>query len=158
MKFEEIYTEFSPKIYRVCLGFLNDYDRAKDLTQETFISVWQNLASFKNQSDIGTWIYRIATNKCLRQIENDKKIRLTELPIELEADKKDDSKEKQHQLLQLFIAELNEVDRIVISLFLEDLPQAQISEIVGLSYSNVRVRIYRIKENLAKKFEEYGQF
>ena len=158
MKFEEIYTKFSPKIYRVCLGFLNDHDRAKDLTQETFISVWQNLASFKNQSDIGTWIYRIATNKCLRQIENDKKVTLMELPIELEGDEKDNSKETQHQLLQRFIAELNEIDRIIISLVLEDLPHAQISEIVGLSHSNIRVKIHRIKEKLTKKFKEYGQF
>ncbi len=43
MKFEEIYKNFSPKIYRVCFGFVGDGERAKDLTQETFISVWQNL-------------------------------------------------------------------------------------------------------------------
>lgn len=158
MEFEEIYKDFSPKIYRVCLGFLNDCDSAKDLTQETFISVWQNLKSFRNQSDIGTWIYRIATNKCLRQIENDKKVRFTELTIELKANEKDDSKETKHQLLQRFIAELNEIDRIIISLSLEDLPQEQIAEIVGLSHSNVRVKIHRIKEILTKKFKEYGQF
>ena len=158
MEFEEIYTKFSAKIFRVCLGFVNDHERAKDLTQETFISVWENLNSFKNQSDIGTWIYRIATNKCLRQIENDKKAVLTELPIELKAAEKDDSKETKHQLLQRFIAELNEIDRIIISLSLEDLPQEQIAEIVGLSHSNIRVKIHRIKTHLTKKFKDYGQF
>jgi RNA polymerase sigma-70 factor (ECF subfamily) len=158
MEFEEIYKNFSPKIYRVCLGFVNDHERAKDLTQETFISVWQNLKSFRNESGIGTWIYRIATNKCLRQIENDKKAVLTELPVELKASEKDDSKETQHQLLQRFIAELNEIDRIIISLFLEDVPQEQIAEIVGLSHANIRVRIHRIKAHLTKKFKEYGQF
>ncbi len=158
MEFEQIYTKFSPKIYRVCLGFVNDYERAKDLTQETFISVWQNLSSFRKEAEIGTWIYRIATNKCLRQIETDKKALMTELPIEIKASEKDDSKETQHQLLQRFIAELNEIDRIIISLFLEELPQAQIAEIVGLSHSNIRVRIHRIKADLTEKFKENGQF
>ncbi len=158
MEFEEIYKKFSPKIFRVCLGFVNDHERAKDLTQETFISVWQNLDSFKNQSDIGTWIYRIATNKCLRQVENDKKAMLTELPFDLKAFEKDDSKETKHQLLQCFIAELNEIDRIIISLSLEELAQEQISEIVGLSHSNIRVKVHRIKAHLTKKFKEYGQF
>ena len=158
MKFEEIYIKFSPKIFRVCLGFVNDHEQAKDLTQETFISVWQILNSFKNQSDIGTWIYRIATNKCLRQIENDKKAKMTELPIELKAAEKDDSKETKHQLLQRFISELNEIDRIIVSLTLEDLPQQQIAEIVGLSHANIRVKVHRIKETLTKKFKENGQF
>ena len=158
MEFEEIYTKYSPKIYRVCFGFLNDREQAKDLTQETFISVWQNLKSFRQESDIGTWIYRIATNKCLRQIETDKKALMTELPIEIKASEKDDSKETKHQLLQHFIAELNEIDRIIISLFLEELPQAQIAEIVGLNHSNIRVRIHRIKANLTGKFKEYGKF
>ncbi len=157
MEFEEIYTKYSPKIYRVCFGYLNDRERAKDLTQETFISVWRNLKSFRQESDIGTWIYRIATNKCLRQIETDKKVFLTELPIEIKAVEKDESKETKHQLLQRFIGELNEVDRIIISLSLEDLPQEQIAEIVGLSHSNVRVRIHRTKEFLTKKFKDYGQ-
>ena len=158
MEFEEIYKNFSPKIYRVCLGFVGDSERAKDLTQETFISVWQNLNSFKNQSGIGTWIYRIATNKCLRQIENDKKVLLTELPFDVKASEKDYSKEIKHQLLQHFIAELNEIERIIISLYLEDLPQEQIAEIVGLSHANIRVKVYRIKQVLTKKFKKYGKF
>jgi RNA polymerase sigma-70 factor (ECF subfamily) len=157
MEFEEIYKKFAPKIYRICLGYFNDRDKAKDLTQETFITVWQNLDSFRNQSDIGTWIFRIATNKCLRQIENDKRVGFSELPVELKAFENDDSKEIKHKVLQKFIGELAEIDRIIISLYLEDLSQLQISETVGLSHSNIRVRIHRIKENLTKKFKEYGQ-
>jgi RNA polymerase sigma-70 factor (ECF subfamily) len=41
MDFEEIYALYSPQIYRVCMGYINDPDQAKDLTQETFISVWE---------------------------------------------------------------------------------------------------------------------
>jgi RNA polymerase sigma-70 factor (ECF subfamily) len=51
------------------MGYVNDYDLAQDLAQETFIIVWQKLETFRNESSIGTWIFRIASNNCLRQIE-----------------------------------------------------------------------------------------
>ena len=49
MDFEEIYMQYSPQVFRVCMGYINDYEFARDITQETFIAVWQNLSSFKNR-------------------------------------------------------------------------------------------------------------
>ena len=65
--------------------------------------------------------------------------------------------EPQIQLLYKFIAELSEIDRIIISLELEEVRQADIAQIIGLSESNVRVRIHRIKVRLTRKFKEYGE-
>jgi RNA polymerase sigma-70 factor (ECF subfamily) len=157
MDFKEIYAKYSPQIFRVCMGYINDYDQARDLTQETFISVWQNLSSFKNQSKISTWIFRIATNNCLRAIERSKRKPVNELPFDLVAPIEETQEEK---LVFLYncIAELEETDRIIISLVLEDLPQAEIAAIVGLSNGNVRVKVHRIKEKLAAKFKKDGQF
>jgi len=59
------------------------------------------------------------------------------------------------QFLYKFIAELPETDRLIISLELEDVKQAEIAKIVGLSETNIRVKVFRIKERLAKKFENY---
>jgi RNA polymerase sigma-70 factor, ECF subfamily len=73
MEFREIYNEYSPKIFRFCLGYVNDYDKAKDLTQDTFIAVWEGLANFRGEAGIGTWIFKIASNKCLRQLDNEKR-------------------------------------------------------------------------------------
>ena len=56
------------------------------------------------------------------------------------------------------IAELNEMDRIIISLVLEDVPQAEIASIVGLSNTNTRVKIHRIKDRISNKFKEHGTF
>jgi RNA polymerase sigma-70 factor (ECF subfamily) len=155
--FKEIYTTYSPQIYRVCMGYVNDGEQAKDLMQETFISVWKNLASFKHQSKISTWIFRIATNNCLRAIEKSKRVIHTELPVNL-PDIPEESKEGQLTFLYNCIAELEETDRIIISLLLEDLPQAEIAEIVGVSNANIRVKVHRIKEKLATKFKKHGQF
>jgi RNA polymerase sigma-70 factor (ECF subfamily) len=157
MDFEEIYSKYSPQIFRVCMGYINDYEQARDLTQETFISVWKNLSSFRNQSKISTWIFRIATNNCLRAIEKNKRIITTELPYQLPA-VHEETQEEQLAFLYNCIAELEETDRIIISLLLEDLPQAEIAAIVGLSNGNIRVKVHRIKEKLAIKFKKHGQF
>ena len=80
MAFEEIYNTYWQKIFRLCMGFTNDHDLAQDMAQETFIIVWKQLPKFRNESNIGTWIYRIATNNCLRQIEKQKRFPSAEMP------------------------------------------------------------------------------
>jgi len=155
MVFEEIYELYWQRIFRLCMGYVNDTNIAQDLAQETFIIVWQQLPKFRNESSIGTWIFRIASNNCLRQIEKEKKFTKTDLPINLE-EKKQESMEPQIQMLYQFISELPETDRIIISLELEEIKQAEIAHIVGLSESNIRVKIHRIKEKLTQKFKENG--
>ncbi|MGE8554734.1 MAG: RNA polymerase sigma factor [Chryseobacterium jejuense] len=155
MVFEDIYELYWQKIFRLCMGYVNDTDVAQDLAQETFIIVWQQLPKFRNESSIGTWIFRIASNNCLRQIEKEKRFSKTDLPINLE-EKKQESMEPQIQLLYQFISELPETDRIIISLELEEVKQAEIAQITGLSESNIRVKIHRIKEKLTQKFKNNG--
>ncbi len=157
MEFEEIYLKYSPQIFRVCMGYINDYEQAKDLTQETFIAVWKNLSSFKNQSKISTWIFRIATNNCLRALEKSKRVFTTELPIHL-PDIKEETQDEKLAFLYNCIAELPETERIIISLVLEDLPHAEIAAIIGLTAVNIRVKVHRIKEKLSLKFQQHGQF
>ena len=135
------------------MGYVNDYSLAQDMAQETFIKVWQHLPDFRNEANIRTWIFRIATNNCLRQLELRKRIVSTELPPDLSEDEKTDI-ESQIQLLYKHISELPEIDRIIISLELEDIRQAEIAQIVGLSESNIRVKIHRIKALLTKKIRE----
>ena len=154
MSFEEIYHTYWPRIYRLCMGFVNDVDWAKDITQETFVTVWQKLDSFRNESNISTWIFRIATNNCLRQIETQKRLPKTELKFEI-ADQVLPSLEGQTAFLYECITQLSETERIIISLELEDLKQAEIAKIVGISEANVRVKIFRIKEKLTEKFKYY---
>jgi RNA polymerase sigma-70 factor (ECF subfamily) len=155
--FEEIYLKYSPRIFRVCMGYVNDYDQARDLTQETFIAVWKNLSSFKNRSKISTWIFRIATNNCLRVIEKSKRIKTTELPFNLSA-AEERTQDEDLTFLYSCIAELEETERIIISLVLEDLPQSEIASIVGISEVNTRVKIHRIKGKLTDKFKKHEKF
>ena len=155
MVFEEIYKEHLQKIFRLCKGYVNDADVAKDLAQETFITVWEQLPKFRHESAVSTWIFRIATNKCLRSIEKEKRYPKAEFPEHLKEEIKSDS-EPQLEMLQRFISELPESDRIMMLLELENVPQAEIAGILGITPANVRVRIHRIKQKLTEKFIQHG--
>ncbi len=156
MNFEIIYKEYSPKIYRLCMGYVNDSDWAKDLVQETFISVWKNLPNFRKESAINTWIYRIAVNNCLRQIERKKKTVDDQILVHIPSSTPVEDNNEQLVFLRKCIAELKEVDRIIISMVLEEIPQKEIAEVLGVSEGNVRVKVHRIKGKISQKFKEHG--
>ncbi len=150
MTFEYLYKVYWDKVFRLCMGYFNDYSLAQDLAQDVFVRVWQYLPTFKGNSSVGTWIFRIATNICLRQKERQNSIAQTEVPLDLFA-KEPSGNSLQVRALYKAIAELPEIDRLIISLYLEELKQSEIAQITGLSEVNVRVKINRIKSALAKK-------
>lgn len=158
MDFTKVYNQYGDKIYRVCLGFLNDADLAKDVMQETFIAVWKNSDSFRQKSAISTWIYRIATNKCLRMLEIQKKRGEVELANQADENNSGEEGMEKVVLLRKLIAGLAEIDRIIISLYMERVPQEEIAEVTGLTHANIRVKTHRIKLQLLKKFKEHGEF
>lgn len=151
--FDDIYADYWDKVFRLCMGYVNDDDWAKDIAQDTFITVWQQLPNFRQEATIGTWIFRIACNNCLRQLERSSRF------VNKEVDRADEIShhvnEDEVNFLYKCIATLNETDRLIISMELEEVKQAEIATILGLSESNVRVRIHRIKEKLTEKFKSY---
>lgn len=155
MDFESIYETYREKVYRLCMGYINDHEQARDLVQETFVIVWQQLPKFRNESAVSTWIYRIASNNCLRQIEKDKRLPKGEMKADAADTPAPTDTEGKMKLLYKSISELEELDRIIISLELEDVRQSEIAQITGLSDANVRVRIHRIKEKLLQKIKRY---
>lgn len=157
MNFTDLYKLYASKIFRVCLGYFNDADKAKDITQETFITVFEHWDSLENKDNVSGWIYRIATNKCLRQLENEKRHPLIS---DFNFSKIEDTgprlaEESRLVRLRQCIRELSELERIIIGLYLEEVSQEKIAEIVGLSYAHVRVKIHRIKEVLSQKMKSY---
>ncbi len=153
--FDTVYTTYWEKVYRLCLGYVNDAELARDMAQETFAAVWQQLHSFRNEASVGTWIYKIAVNRCLRQLQQNSRRPDPQIILSSENNASSDI-EQQTILLYQFISELPELDRIIISLELDDIKQQEIARITGLSEVNVRQRIYRIKKQLTQKFSEHG--
>lgn len=156
MIFEEIYETYWQKVFRLCMGYVNDYELAQDITQEIFVVVWQELPKFRKEASISTWVFRIAVNTCIRQIEKRSRFRKAQLSENLK-EEKEESIEPEIQFLYQCIAELPETERIIISLELENVKQADIAVITGMSEVNVRTKVYRIKKKLSEKFKEYGR-
>ena len=142
------------KLLRVCSVYATDPEEKKDLFQEALINIWQAMPSFEKKSSVSTWMFRITLNVCLRlQSRQEKRryyyrkidgITIENIPCE------ETSPEDHQRLIQLrkCIQKLNDADRAVITLYLEELPYKQISEITGLTENHVAVIVKRIKEKL----------
>jgi len=68
--FKQIHEQSKDKIYRLCLGFMGNSIDADDLFQEVLIKIWNNLETFRKESNINTWIYKITTNTALLTINS----------------------------------------------------------------------------------------
>ena len=154
--FKELYQRYGPKVQRLCLGYTGNQMEAEDLLQEVFVKVWQNLHSFRGDSQVSTWIYRIAINTCLYQIRATKikkSVDLDKAPVLVQSEP--DTKEQQVQLLHKAISELKESDRLIITLLLEELSYPEIAQITEITEVNLRVKIHRIKQQLSIIYAKY---
>jgi RNA polymerase sigma-70 factor (ECF subfamily) len=158
--FKTIFQANSKKIYHLCYGYTGDEDAANDLMQETFMKVWQNLEKFRNQALISTWIYRIAVNTCLSYLRVEKRQAKDELTDKIIETKQEDYSEKNEQINQLYkcISKLEENERIIITMVLDEVPYPEIAEISGISEGNLRVKIHRIKLKLTEIYNRYERF
>lgn len=158
--FKEIFQANSKKIYHLCYGYTGDDESANDLVQETFIKVWQNLDKFRNQALISTWIYRIAVNTCLSYLRIEKRHPKDELTDHIIETKGEEVSEKNEQVSSLYkcIAQLEEGERFIITMVLDELPYAEIAAISGISEGNLRVKIHRIKQKLTEIYNKYERF
>lgn len=155
-EFRKLYSTYSPKIHRLCLGYTGDAMLADDLLQEVFIKVWQHYDKFRGESQISTWMYRIAVNTCLQYLRADKSKHKTALDnLQLKEDDTETEKEQQIQLLYKCISELAETDRLIITLMLEEVPYPEIAAATGISEGNLRVKIHRIKQQLSTIYSKH---
>jgi RNA polymerase sigma-70 factor (ECF subfamily) len=158
--FKEIFQKNSGKVYHLCYGYTGDDDSANDLMQETFIKVWQNLDKFRNQSLISTWIYRIAVNTCLSYLRVEKRQAKDELTDNIIENKQEEVSEKKEQVALLYtcISQLEENERILITMVLDEVPYNEIAQISGISEGNLRVKIHRIKQKLTEIYNRHDRF
>lgn len=151
--FEKVYRTNYQQVIRVCMGYVHGNEAlAKDLTQEVFIKVWENLQTFREEASISTWIYRITVNTCLLQLRK-KKYQIAKEAIDTIVEVQEESypsKESQLKNMYRCINKLPNDSRGIILLELEGLPQKDIAEVMGISHEAVRVRIHRIKSRLTK--------
>ena len=149
-EFEKIVKEHKNTIYTVCFMFSKDADEVNDLFQETLINLWQGFNSFKGESSIRTWIWRISLNTCISSER--KKSKLHTVPLSMDINLYEDTDEDSRQIQMLYnrINRLKPFDRAIVLLWLDNLSYDEIAAIVGISVKNVSVRLVRIKDELKK--------
>ena len=152
-QFNEIYNKHYNKVFRLCKGyFCGDIALASDAAQEVFIKVWEHLDTFRNESSISTWIYRITVNTCflyLRKSSTRKEVR-TDIQPKVASETYSDEKEEQLQQMYQCIQKLEETNKMIVLMILDGIEYPEISEVIGITEETLRVRIHRIKKSLTQ--------
>jgi RNA polymerase sigma factor (sigma-70 family) len=150
--FVKILNDHRGLLYKVCNVYCRDPEDRKDLFQEIVLQVWKSIKTFRNESAIGTWMYRIALNTAITHFRKEKQ--RSELKISMqEIQHIAEATDEEQKINELFVAieTLDKIDKSIILLYLEEKSYDEISDITGLTKSNVGVRLNRIKTKLSDK-------
>jgi RNA polymerase sigma factor (sigma-70 family) len=144
-------------LYKVASTYCKNAEDRKDLLQEITIQLWRSFPNYSAQYQYSTWIYRIALNVAISFYRKENRRKLSALPLSPDIIEAGNSsphpvKEEPLDLLQQFIAELRELDKALMLLYLEEKSYKEIAEIIGISETNVATKISRIKKLLQQKF------
>lgn len=162
--FEQLFVRFSPRIYRQAMHLLGNGAEAEEIMQEVFLTLYEKAASFRGDAAISTWLYRLTANAAITRLRRRTRNREVlfedylpqfgegghhqERPVVDWSHDLEQSfvREEAIRLLQQAIDELRPLDKAVVVLSdLEELPQREIGEILGLSVSAVKTRLHRAR-------------
>lgn len=159
-EFHQIIAQHKGILFKVARTYCQNDDDRQDVLQEMMIQIWKSLPKYNDTFAITTWLYRICLNVSISFYRKSAIRQHLNIPLveELTSIRDEESNEKQEQLslLEKFIYELNDLDKALMLLYLEDKSHSEISEIMGLSVSNVGTKLGRIKEKLKMKFSQFN--
>ncbi len=141
-------------IFKVIRLYVRDPDDEKDLYQEILFQAWRSFPTFKAQSKFSTWLYRVGLNTVLTFKRRPPLVVAHEDLAALQPPAPGKNTDET-EALYLAIRELNEIDRMIITLHLDGYENEEIADISGLTKNNVAVKLHRIKEGIMKKLKAY---
>lgn len=167
--FAALFDEYADRIYRLALGLLGDEQEADAVVQDTFLRLFERLDQFEGRSSLGTWLYRVAYNRCMDQLRRSRPVQTLDgagdEPLPLPANltqwgrlpEQQLTDEEIRQALDQAILSLPDHYRIIFILReIEGLSTAQAAEVAGVSVSAAKVRLHRarlqLRERLAAHF------
>ncbi len=154
--FQSLHRQHHAMVLTLCRGFMKgDLDQAHDLVQDIFVNVWNALSDYRGEASHKTWIYRITINTCLLQLRKEKskvKLPLDKVVETIESDVSGNTNESE-RILYRAIGQLEEVDRLIIMMVLEEEEYEEIARIIDVTENNLRVKIHRIKVKLKTLIE-----
>ena len=164
-RFGLLYDRYVTKVYQKCIGMTRDKELAQDLTHDIFLKVFVNLAKFDHRSKFGTWVYSITYNYCLDHLRKAQRQKLTHVDDESMAeDLAEDTYERElldlrSEHIDAVLAVLEPTDRTMLLMrYQEEHSIKEISELLNISESAVKMRLLRARERaLAKYYELYPE-
>lgn len=147
--FENLVKQNKSTIYSICYMFSEDQEEVNDLFQDILLHLWLGFDKFRGASNINTWIYRVSLNTCISSDRKKKRAgERVELTMDLDLFAESNKDTKQVKQLYNRIHQLGLVDRAIVMLWLENLSYEEIGLIIGISPTNVGIKLNRIKEQL----------
>ena len=139
-------------VHKVCRLYTNNQDAHNDLFQEITIQLWKAFPKFRGDSKFSTWMYRVGLNTAITLYRKSKRrINTSEIELvqfKIKAEDFDDTEEQQLKLLYDAVHQLNDIEKALVFLYLEDKDYREISETLGISEVNARVKMNRVKTKL----------
>ena len=161
--FEILVIKYQKKTFGFCFKMLKDEDKAIEAAHLSFIKAYENLSRFRMDSSFSTWFYRIAYNICLDQLRYDKKIVRSDItetnedwaPHEINAGLDYLSTSERKKYLDLALKKLDPQEKaLIFNYYEEEMSINELSEISGLSGSNVKIRLFRARKKLYRELEK----
>ncbi len=150
--FVEQLEEHQNIVHKVCRLYTNNQEAHNDLFQEITIQLWKAFPKFRGDSKFSTWMYRVGLNTAITLYRKSKRrINTSEIELvqfKLKAEPYDDTEEQQLKLLYQAVHQLNDIEKALVFLYLEDKDYREISETLGISEVNARVKMNRVKTKL----------
>ena len=138
--------------HKICRVYTTNQTAHNDLFQEITIQLWKNYPRFRGDSKFSTWMYRVALNTAISLYrKSTRKIKtqdIDDFAYKISSTPYDDTEELQLKALYKAIHQLNDIDKALIFLYLEDKPYKEIADTLGISSVNARVKMNRAKEKL----------
>lgn len=154
IEFVSLLEENQNLVHKICRLYTNDEDAHKDLFQEISIQLWKAYPGFRGDAKFSTWAYRIGLNTAISLFRKSKKqIDTTSLNTSIhhfEYSSYNDEEEQQLKMMYTALYQLNDIDKALVFMYLEDKNYEEISETLGISEVNARVKMNRIKIKLKK--------
>jgi RNA polymerase sigma factor (sigma-70 family) len=156
-EFVRVIQENEALIYKVSKVYTNSTEDEQDLYQEIVYQLWKSFGSFRHESKLSTWMYRIALNTAISNLNKEKR-KGTFLPISdwvLNRRETDDTaREERFELLYAHIRELSSVEKGIILLYLEGKSYEEMAAITGFTTTNIGTRLGRIKQKLITQIKK----
>ncbi|MGK0390928.1 MAG: RNA polymerase sigma factor (sigma-70 family) [Maribacter sp.] len=159
-QFIEMLKKHKKILYKVIYSYCKNPEDRKDLEQEIVVQLWKSMSYYDEKYELSTWIYKVAMNVSISFYREGAKRTKNTAPLDdyifQISDDNGKSEELSHrkQLLHNFISQLDELNRAIMLLYLEDYGYKEIAEVIGITETNVATKISRIKQELRNDFSE----